>query len=119
MNGTLTLSDGRKIVLRHARDESACWEVSLRSPTDKYLWDRTYCTDFDLLWWSPFFIPIKSDKYEIDLNRDGKPEIGLAVWDGGNSPDPCWAIIFTVEEKSLKPFGRKKYDIESNGPLQP
>ena len=117
-NGSLTLADGRRLVLKHTRGEAACWEMSLRSPAGKYLWDRTYCTDFDLLWLDPFFVPVKPDKYEVDLNSDDKPEIGLAVWDGGNAPER-WAIIFTVEEKSLRPYGRKKYYIESNDPLLP
>ncbi len=118
LNGSLRLRDGRKIVLKHVGDKT-CWELSLRTPGNQYLWDRTYCTDFDLLWWDPFFIPIKADAYEIDLNHDGKPEVALAVWDGGNSPAPRWALIFTVEEKSLQPFGRRKYDIESQSPLLP
>jgi hypothetical protein len=118
MNGSLTLADGRKLVLKHAQSEAACWEMSLRARTGKYLWDRTFCTDFDLLWLEPFFVPIKADRYELDLNRDGYPEIGVAVWDGGNAP-MRWAIIFTVEEKSLRPYGRKKYNIESNDPLLP
>jgi hypothetical protein len=118
VNGTLALADGRKLALRHAGIEEACWDLTLTSRENKRLWGQTYCTEFDLLWLYPFFVPIKSDIFDVDLNHDGKPEIGLAVWDGGNAP-MRWAIIFTVEEQSLKPYGRIKYYIESNQPLLP
>lgn len=112
------LSDGRKLSLRNVGDR-ACYELSLSTQVGHYLWDRTYCTDFGTLWLRPFFVPIKAGKYEVDLDHDGYPEVGVAVWDGGNSPRPRWAIIFSVEDKALKPYGRKKYYIESGDSLLP
>ena len=116
MNFKLTLKDRRILVLRNVGD-TACHELSLRSPTGAFLWDRSYCTDFDLLWFHPFFVPVKPGQYEVDLNHDGLPEVGVAVWDGGNSPRPRLAIIFTVEQKALRPYGRVKYYIESGDSL--
>lgn len=118
INGDLKLLDGRQISLRMVGD-SPCHEVSLRSMAHTYLWDRTYCTDFGMLWFEPFFIPVKAGNYEVDLDRNGYPEVAIAVWDGGNHPELGKALIFTVYDRKLILYGKRKYHIESEASLLP
>ena len=105
----LKLSDGR--VLKLVRISQHEHLFTLRK-SGKLICKRIYEEEYDRVWDWAFFVPVKKNRYAVDLNGDGMPEIAIATWDGGNNITERYALIFTVTSECLRYFDRQKFNLE-------
>jgi len=100
----LKLSDGKEIIISQpgSRNEDLVKKRVFMRKGKKILWDRTFNTeDGDFIWQSAHFLPVVPSKFAHDHDLNGKEEIAIAVWHGGQKVDQCDAYIFEVNEDSL------------------
>jgi hypothetical protein len=105
---TVHLSNGKSILTQRIDHHS---HYVLIKDGNKIVWKRKFALDYGQLWEYAFFVPIKKDKYESDINKDGYPEIAICTWDGGHFVQRE-ALIFTVKDNALKYYDRKKFNLE-------
>ena len=115
----LILRDKRKI--RLIRQDPITWEVALFSKEDKKIWGHVYSEDFDTLWNSIVFVPVKKNIFELPIeNPNGEKssysQVAIAIWHGGNAPTGT-GVVFTVKEHELVVSDTPKYYIESGDPM--
>jgi len=105
----IKLSDGRTIEALRCGIHCHCLVVK----RGKELLDKQcYEEEFDRLWDYAFFVPIKPGQYAFDVNGDGKLEIGVATWDGGNNIANRYALAFSIQGDKLTYFGQEKFNLE-------
>lgn len=113
MNKTdLKLPDGKEI---HITYFSLNDEMRIRifmKLKNKVIWDKSFIDSYDEVWNQAHFIPVTEDKFLEDLNHDGFPEIGIAVWNGGKAPCASSGITFTVRNDSLEFFKKQQINTE-------
>jgi len=68
----------------------------------RVLWDKTFSQEYGALWNRSYFVPLIPGQFIADLNNDGFPELGVAIWHGGNAVWSNLAIIFTLKKDQLE-----------------
>ncbi|MBI6546890.1 MAG: hypothetical protein HY692_08855 [Cyanobacteria bacterium NC_groundwater_1444_Ag_S-0.65um_54_12] len=111
-NTTLRLPDGRFVNLERLSQHETQMTLEKRTARGrKILWKRVYEQEYDRLWDEAFFVPIKPNRYIVDLDRNGTWEIGIATYDGGNSLYR-YALIFSVKKDALVFYGTSPKQID-------
>lgn len=111
-NRDLTLPDGRLVTLRRLSQHETRMTLESNSKGRRIvLWQRVFEQEFDRVWDRAFFVPVKPNRYVIDLDRNGSPEIAVATYDGGNNLFR-YALLFSVRRRSLMYYGRSPKAID-------
>ncbi len=110
----LKLPDGKEVNISYhsnRKEAHSKIRVFLRNKS-QVLWDKTFENEFKEHWYQANFIPVTKGVFIEDLNEDGLPEIGIAIWGGGMASWESSAVIFSVERNALKFMKKQQINIE-------
>ncbi len=109
---SLLLPNGKEIRISYfTLDEDLKIRIFMKDK-GKVIWDKSFIDEYDEPWFQAHFIPVVKDKFTEDLNDDGFPEIGIAVWNGGKAPCASSGITFTVKNDSLQFLKKQEINTE-------
>ena len=110
----LKLPNGNEVIISyHSRSEDAHSKIRVFIRNKgKILWDKTFVNEYKELWYQANFIPVIKDQFVEDLNEDGYPEIGIAIWGGGMASWASSAVIFSIKENALEFVRKQQINIE-------
>lgn len=95
----LTLPDGRWIKLKKIDWQKT--RIILGDKHKKKIWSRAYEQEYDRLWEYAYFVRLKRNRFLVDLDHDGFPEVGIATYDMGNAMIRN-VLIFSVKKDRLE-----------------
>lgn len=110
----LKLPNGNEVLISYhspTEDTNAKIRIFMRNKKN-VLWDKTFVNEYEELWYQANFIPVTKNTFVEDLNEDGFPEIGVAIWGGGMASWASSAIIFSVKKDSLGFLRKQQINIE-------
>jgi hypothetical protein len=111
----LKLADGKEVIISQpgTKDEDLVKKRVFMRIGNKVLWDKTYNSEYgDYIWQGAHFIPIIPGKFSYDYDKDGKEEIAIAVWHGGQNMASSSAYVFTISGDSLILKKKEKINYE-------
>ena len=111
---TTNIEEGIALGLIHTiklkRNGILIWPLNDIKKVDLPLWYRKYTED-TTSWFTLDMVPIRKNKYAVDLNNDKMPEIAMVFWYPGSNPYRD-AQILTITGRSLIPYGIGRFNVE-------
>lgn len=95
----LSLPDGRWIELRKIDWHTT--RVILGGKHKKKIWSIEYEQEYDHLWDYAYFVKLRSNRFVVDLDHDGFPEVGITTWELGNNMIRD-VLIFSVKKDRME-----------------